>query len=204
MPSLDTPTGPHLDAWGIALAALAGLAFLMGETRRWSVLHHWRHHPFRMAIERHMANALLAAAALLGISAATHLAGVPVYGVPAMGLAAVGVFAAALVGGLFVWRGRFLGRLATYDRLHPDLAKPDARLPRIRVSVEQPYWTAAGIGVLAYAAFTWHSWNHAFHEGNLVLGAIGGFGIGSLIAMHTSLIPRPPQPRTAARRKRGR
>ncbi len=200
----DTPRGPHLDAWGLALMVVCGTALLMGETRRWSVLHHWRHHPFRMVIERHLANALLAASVLLAISAVTHLAGVPVYDVPLMGASALAVFAATLFGGVLMWRARFIDDLAAYDRDHPQLASADARLPHVKPSAELPYWVAGVIGFVAYVAFVWHPWNHVFHEGNLIIGAVGGFAIGSVIAMHTALIPRPPQPRGAARHKHGR
>ena len=127
-----------MDAWGVALAAAFGLAVALGGSRR-QQLRHWRHHPFRMSVERHLANALLSAAALLAFAGAAHMAGFPVYDVPLLGVAALVVLMVVVVGGVLAWRSHFLPLLVRYDALHQHEAVRDARLPAAKEWAEAPY-----------------------------------------------------------------
>ena len=189
---IASPTGGHVDPWGVSLGIAAVAAWVLGSLRRRSILRHWRHHPFRMAVERHVANSLIGAGCLLGVAAVAHLLGWPVYDVPLFGFSAFAILAVAIVGGQVTWRTHFLPMLARYDSAHPEVARPDLKRPRVAQPAELPLWTAALVGSVAFAAFLWHPWAHLFHEGNFLIGGLGGFVIGSVISMHTSRIPQVP------------
>lgn len=199
---LAEPAGAHLDSWAAILIGLTLLFALAGVLLRNTVREHWAHHPFRVTIEGHLANALLASAGGLALIALSHAVGWPIYGLPVVGLTMVVLALAVGITGGSAWWLHFRKELARYDVRHPHVAQPDAdELPQAKSPrTSAPMLWAFGAGITAYAVFVWHPWPHLFHEGNIIYGAPAGYAIGSLVAMYTAGIMAPALPRQRAGR----
>lgn len=201
---LANPTAAHLDLWGAVLALVALLGIIVGAGWRLHLRRQWRHHPLRLRVQGHLADAVLAVAVILAIGAVAHLAAWPVWGTPLFGTAAL-----ALLGLVIVWRQlaltTFAKNLVGYEEHYPTVAKPRAPLPQAKLPNEEIPTIAALVGALAlYAIFVWHPWNHVFHMGLAPIGAIAGFALGSLIAADKGQVPPPPQAKSQTSRRKPR
>lgn len=192
----------HLDAWGAALLAAAVVASLLAaiwllQVRRW-----WRHHPYRLVVQGHIARGMTATAVLLAIASASHLLGWTVYALPVLGLVALALLA-LMVG---VWRWGFLPGLRRYEARHPEVIAKRAKLRLTAVpAYEVPLLAAIAGGAAAYVGFVWHPWNHVFHLGMWVLGGLTAYAIASVVATQRAPLPRVESPWIVPRgRGRGR
>jgi hypothetical protein len=195
----------HIDWWGVLLIAAALAPILVGFGWRWHLRRHWTHHPLRLRFQGEMANALWGSGVVMGVAAAAHVAGWPVWGTPLFGIGALGLLAAvALARG--VMQAAFREQLGNYEERFPSLARPDARLPRVKLpSDEIPLLAAMGGGIVLYGLFVWHPWNHVLHMGLVPVGGFAGFAVGSLIAARQGKVPPPlmPKPPPGRAHRRG-
>ena len=189
----DEPTGLHLDAWGGILVASALVLAVSALAIRSIVGHGWPHHPFRVTMRFHMANALLGCVVTVALVGVSHLLGWPVYGLPVVGDLALLLSAGVSVWLTLDWWTSLRPALKRYEDKYPAITRANAEsFPRVRPSESNaPMLWALGSAVVAYGAFVWHPWPHIFHEGNFLYGAPVGFAIGSLVAMHTTAVSGP-------------
>lgn len=184
---LDFPTGAHVDAWVVILSTAAAATAGTAATWGWRLQHRWRHHPYRMTVEGHVVHAMWAAGIILGIAAMAHGLGWPAWGAPLLCAIGLGLVMATLAARRFA----FLPQLRAYERNAPELIEPRAPLPRAAVRPAIFPWIVGMIGApVAYLSFTWHRWNHVYHEGMYLLGFVIVFGVASLVATQLEEVAR--------------
>jgi hypothetical protein len=207
---LDDPMGVHVDVWDSILLATALVFALGGVSIHTWLAQRWAHHPFRVVIQGHMANALLGCAVALALIGASHFLGWPIYGLPVVGMLALMVSVGVVTWLVVDWWSYVRPELTQYETKFPAVKEAHSEVlsGAHKTRSQAPMlWGLSGAFV-AYAAFVWHPWPHLFHEGNFVYGAPVGFAIGSLVAMHKSTVPAPTVPpkrlggRNVAKRRR--
>lgn len=184
---LDFPGRQHADLWLVILIAATAAAAVMATLWEWQLSHAWRHHPFRMTVEGHLANAAIAVAVLLGVASAAHGLGWDAWGAPLLGVIGILLLLATVI----VRRVAFLPQMHDYEAGSPELTTPRAKLPRAQPDrMMFPVIVALGGAPAAYLAFGWHSWNHAFHMGMSILGFLVVFAVASLVASQLEDVAR--------------
>jgi len=174
-----------VDLWGVTLGllALAGLTtWLVASWRRRSAVD-----LLVASIERWYAAAIAASAWFLGIAAAAHGLGWPVWSVPLLG--AIGVAMLGIAGALWLVRFRPVARSIAVGT--GDLAAPRRRIGQREAGPVYPWLAGIAGGMVLYMAFSEHPWpQHVFHMGMYLLGGLMGFYAGSVTATEASLAVR--------------
>ncbi|MHB8508023.1 MAG: hypothetical protein ACYDGR_05150 [Candidatus Dormibacteria bacterium] len=202
---LTAPDTTHIDPLGLSLAGLALALLVAGLVGRLRAAGPWRHHPFRLMLGHYWGRGAAALGLLTAVAAASHAGAVPVYGTRLAGAGMIVMVAAVLLGAGLGWRFRLATLMTRYDQRYPEVLAADAGRAEV-VKLETPMWSMIFVGVGAYLAFVWHPWNHVFHEGNIVLGALAGYAAGCLVGVLRYGPPPPPRvtPRSTRRAKPAR
>lgn len=181
---LTSSPRPHVDVWGLTLAllALAGLTiWLVASWRRRSAVD-----LLVASIERWYAAAIAASAWFLGIAAAAHGLGWPVWSVPLLG--AIGVAMLGIAGALWLVRFRPVARSIA---VRTGEVEPRRRSGQRDAAPVYPWLASVAGGIVLYMAFSEHPWpQHVFHMGMYLLGGLLGFYAGSVTATEASLAVR--------------
>lgn len=194
------PIRPHVDAWEVILVLGAGLGIVAGLLGKWRQRRLWQHHAFRLQVEGYILGAAVAAGLYLAIAATAHGLAWQVWGTTAFALPGLVVVTATVV----AWRWSFLPMLRKYEATDPGLATPGLkrRPGAVLRGAEFPLFVALGSGLLAYTAFLWHPWPHAFHMGMWFVAPLIGYAVASLVASQTVDVVRWERSLRATRGRR--
>ena len=198
------PLRAHFDSWSAALAVTFVAALTFTVAQRINSRRLWNHHPYRQEIGRHVTTAALASSLLLAIAVVSHSLGWPVYGKPVLGAIALTLFILTIA----IWRTVYLSSLRSFESRWPETKEPHAKMPRANFRhSELPMFTAVIGAAIGYVGFIWHPWNHIFHEGMWLLGALVGVAGGHLylvVMADTARLERAFRNHPGSRRKTGR
>ena len=187
---LASPSRAHLDAFGVSLMLLGASTVVFGGGSLLRVRRRWPHDPFRQLIFRSHSVALLLSGLLLLGFAGFHAAGIPVYGAPIHAVAALLLLVAVATYVRLSSLLHYRALITRYDTRYFWLAGGRANLPRARPPRDE--WRllgAAAGGAGLYLAFSWHPWNHVFHIGLMLVGALAGYAIGGLVGAYRYGVP---------------